>query len=117
MVPDFDFSPLLTDSGVFVALVREEKAVSLSRESHRAVTVQDIHRYHVPCLRQEPFHACQVMPLQNRLPFPGFGGGKPLADRMIPLFDKGSPVIRDKPAALRLCQFFQFPYGILDNYF
>ena len=48
---------------------------------------------------------------------PGFGGGKPLADRIIPLFDKGGPVIRNKPAALRLCQFFQFPYGILDNHF
>ena len=117
MVPDFDFSPLLTGSGVFVALIREEKAVSLSGESHRAVTVQNIHRYHVPCFRQEPLHACQVMPLQNRLPLPSFGGGKPLADRIIPLFDKGGPVIRNKPAALRLRQFFQFPYGILGNHF
>ena len=86
MVPDFDFSPLLTGSGVFVALIREEKSVSLSGESHRAVTVQDIHRYHVPCFRQEPLHACQVMPLQNRLSFPGFGVGKPLADRNDPAF-------------------------------
>ena len=100
MVPDFDFSPLLTGSGVLVALIREEKSVSLSGESHRAVTVQNIHRYHVPCFRQEPLHACQVMPLQNRLPLPNFGCGKPLADRIIPFFDKGCPVIRNKPATL-----------------
>ena len=51
-----------------------------------SVTVQNIHRYHMPCFRQEPFHACQVMPLQNRLSFPGFGAGKPLADRNDPAF-------------------------------
>ena len=34
MVPDFDFSPLLTGSGVLVALIREEKSVSLSGVSH-----------------------------------------------------------------------------------
>ena len=102
MVPDSDFSPLLTGSGVFVALIREEKAVSLSGESHWAVTVQNIHRYHMPCFRQEPLHACQVMPQQNRLPLPGFGGGKPLADRIIMFFDKGRPVIRNKLAALWL---------------
>lgn len=105
MVPDFDFSPFLAGSGVFVSPVREEKAVSLSGESHRAVTVQDIHRYHVPCFRQEPLHACQVMPLQNRLPLSGFSSGKPLADRIIPLFDKGGPVIRTEPLPAKAGRF------------
>ena len=34
--------------------------------------------------------------IYNRLPLSGFSSGKPLADRIIPLFDKGGPVISNK---------------------